>query len=161
MVTFEPITTEDRNLCEFQTMPSGQWHAAKMSCEVVEMMRTSQFNQYMERVKKSTCEAEMRRLMASGPPLWIEDKFGLPLLEGDTHVENLWYASDEQERSAKLEGAPEGEERDALWASLQAFQTEGGDEEGGEGGEGDQGADANGEGAQQSSQQETSGTTEG
>eukprot|EP00968_Pinguiococcus_pyrenoidosus_P001714 scaffold78_cov265-Pinguiococcus_pyrenoidosus.AAC.3 len=42
LVTFEDITAEDKNLCEYQTAPSGQWQAAKMTCEVVEMMRSSQ-----------------------------------------------------------------------------------------------------------------------
>ena len=145
MVTFEEITAEEKNLCEYMTVPSGRWQAAKMSCEIVETMRASQFEQYMERVRKSTCEAEMRRLMAAGPPVYIEDKFGLPLPEGDTHVETLWYANDEKERSGRLEGAPIGEEREALWESLRAFQ--GGDE--GDGAEGDGAEDgAQGEGGE-------------
>eukprot|EP00968_Pinguiococcus_pyrenoidosus_P001713 scaffold78_cov265-Pinguiococcus_pyrenoidosus.AAC.2 len=76
----------------------------------------------MDRVKKSTCAAEMRRLMEAGPPIYVSDKHGLPLPEGDTHVAMLWYASDGEERSSKLEGAPEGAERDELWQSLKAFQ---------------------------------------
>jgi hypothetical protein len=43
-------------------------------------------------------------------------RHALPLPDGDTHVEMLWFADDDQEISAKLVGALEGAERDALWA---------------------------------------------
>ena len=52
-----------------------------------------------------------RRLMEKGPPVWVSDQHGLTLPEGDTHVQQLWFMSDGQERSAKLAGALEGEER--------------------------------------------------
>uniref|UniRef100_A0A7S1XY23 Uncharacterized protein n=1 Tax=Phaeomonas parva TaxID=124430 RepID=A0A7S1XY23_9STRA len=132
LVTFEDITPEDRNFCEYCCAPSRTWKAAKMSCEVVEMMRMQQFGQYMDRIKKSTCAAEMRRLLEAGPPEYVSDKHGLPMPEGDTHIETLWYASDGEERSARLEGAPTGAEREALWQSLREFQGEGDTDEDGE-----------------------------
>ena len=49
--------------------------------------------------------------MEKGPPVWVSDQHGLTLPEGDTHVQQLWFMSDGQERSAKLAGALEGEER--------------------------------------------------
>jgi len=56
----------------------------------------------------------------------------------DTHVVNLWYASDDRERSARLRGSVVGKERDALLESFKEFvviegKKEGDDEEKGEG----------------------------
>ena len=42
----------------------------------------------------------------------------------------LWFSSDNQERSAKLEGALEGEDRQKLWNELNQFIVEEGQEEG-------------------------------
>jgi hypothetical protein len=82
-----------------------------------------QFHQYVERVKKTDCQAELKRLLAKGPPIYIEDKHALPLDDsiGDTHVVQLWFARDNQEVSAKLMGAVEGEERQVLWDELKQF----------------------------------------
>lgn len=56
----------------------------------------------------------MKRLLATGPLLFISDPYGLPLLEDQTHVVKLWCASANTDRSAKLHGAIEREERDKL-----------------------------------------------
>lgn len=69
-------------------------------------------------------------MLASGPPIYISDKHALPLDDGDTHIINLWYASDGQERTAKLVGALEGKEREELWESLKEFIIVEGKEEG-------------------------------
>ena len=75
----------------------------------------------MDRVQKSDCEAELRRLMEAGPPIYIKDDHGFPLDDGDTHIVKLWFASDDEERSAKLVGAVEGDEREELWNTLKSF----------------------------------------
>jgi hypothetical protein len=72
----------------------------------------------------------LRRLLARGPPIYIEDKHALALDDGDTHIVKLWYASDGQERSAKLVGAVEGSDRDELLESLKSFIIVEGKEEG-------------------------------
>tara|TARA_R110002050_G_scaffold230857_7_gene366655 strand:+ start:1395 stop:1637 length:243 start_codon:yes stop_codon:yes gene_type:complete len=59
----------------------------------------------------------VRRLVAKGPPVYLSDEQALPLPEGDTHIELVWFASDNREESAKLKGAVEGEEREKLWAA--------------------------------------------
>ncbi len=51
------------------------------------------------------------RLMEKGPPIWVSDPHGLALPEGETHIQQLWFSSDGVERSAKLTGAVEGDER--------------------------------------------------
>jgi len=82
----------------------------------------SQFETYLDRVKKTNCQAELRRLLAAGPPIYLSDKHGLPLDdECDEYVINLWYACDGKERSAKLKGALEGVEREELSQSLKRF----------------------------------------
>lgn len=42
-----------------------------------------------------------------GPPIWLEDKHGYPIPEGDTHVSAVWYMSSGTELPAKLENVSE------------------------------------------------------
>lgn len=81
----------------------------------------TQFDQYIDRVKKTDCQAELRRLLEKGPPIYISDKHGLVLDDDEEHVIKLWFASDDKEISAKLKNAVEGDERDKLWKSLNEF----------------------------------------
>ncbi|GMF15327.1 unnamed protein product [Phytophthora fragariaefolia] len=118
MATMDDITLEDGNYCEFQTAPSGRWHAALFCADVVEQLLASQFHTFMKKVQEADCKAELRRLVAKGPPVWLEDKHALPLPEGDAHISQIWFARDGRERSAKLDGALEGEARDKLWSEL-------------------------------------------
>ena len=50
-------------------------------------------------------------------------------MTGDEYVIRLWFASNNRECSAKLQGALEGEERDRLWESLKEFLVEGSEED--------------------------------
>jgi len=86
---------------------------------VLSKLLETKFQQYIDTVQKSDCLAELRRLVAEGPPLYISDKHALPLYdEKDTHICQLWYASDGLYRSAMLQGACTGKERDELWDRL-------------------------------------------
>ena len=96
----------------------------------VRQLLDTQFQQYIDRVKKTDCQAELRRLLKTGPPIYVSDKHAFPLEENDTNVHKLWFALDGKERSAKLKGAVEGEERDALWKELNEFIIAEGKEEG-------------------------------
>mmetsp|Transcript_39885 Transcript_39885/g.96231 ORF Transcript_39885/g.96231 Transcript_39885/m.96231 type:complete len:90 (+) Transcript_39885:399-668(+) len=86
----------------------------------------------MTAVKTTDCQAELRRLLASGPPIYISDKHAMPLPDGDTHIVKLWYSSDSQERPAVLEGALQGQDRKKLWDELNEFIIVEGGEEGDE-----------------------------
>ena len=124
LVTMEDITSD--NYVEYQCYPSLQWKPAKIEQAVIEELLRTQFHMYIERVKKTDCQAELRRLLDGGPPVYVSDPHGLPLSdeennEKDTHVVQLWFASDNQERSAKLDGAVEGDEREKLWQELKEF----------------------------------------
>jgi len=125
MATMEDITEEDGNFCEYQTAPSMSWHAAKFSADVVRRLIYTQFEEYMANVRKADCEADLKRRLAKGPPVWVEDKHALPLPEDDTHVCRIWLASDSEEYSAKLLNCVEEAERDALWEELKKFQPPG------------------------------------
>mmetsp|Transcript_9937 Transcript_9937/g.17647 ORF Transcript_9937/g.17647 Transcript_9937/m.17647 type:complete len:158 (+) Transcript_9937:76-549(+) len=132
LCTMEDITNEDQNYVEFQSFPSMKWKPAQFELCVVQQLLDSQFEQYISRVKKTDCQAELRRLLKTGPPIYISDKHSFPLEENDTHVSKLWFALDGKERSGKLKGAVEGEEREALWEELNEFIIEEGKEEGDE-----------------------------
>ena len=56
----------------------------------------------------------------------------MPIPEGDTHIVKLWYSSDSNERSAVLEGALQGKDREKLWDELNKFIIVEGTEEGDE-----------------------------
>ena len=130
LVTMEDI--DDSNYVEYQCFPSLEWKPALMEQSVLEELLKTQFYSYIARVKKTDCQAELRRLLATGPPIFVSDPHGLPLAEGsdDSHIVKLWFASDKTERSAKLDGALEGDERDALWQELKEFLiVEGNDDE--------------------------------
>lgn len=96
----------------------------------MEQLLHDQFPKFVERVKTTDCQAELRRLLASGPPVYVSDKHGLPLDDGDTHIVQVWFASTNEERSAILDGALQGEARDALWQELREFVIVEGKEEG-------------------------------
>jgi hypothetical protein len=117
---------------EYQCYPSLLWRPAKMEQCVIEQLLQTQFHAYIERVHKTDCQAELKRLLQHGPPIYIADPHGLPLRAADdddnigndkddqnndkkkqhqpqdTHIIQLWFASDDTERSAKLHGAVEG-----------------------------------------------------
>ena len=108
-----------------------QWHPAKYEESVVRKLLAEQFITFVNKVKTSDCQAELRRLLAKGPPTYISDQHALPLPDnGDTHICKLWFASDNQERSAKLEGALEEDEQQKLWYELNEFIVEEGQVEG-------------------------------
>ena len=116
---------------EYQSYPSLKWKPCLYEKTIVEKLLAEQFTTFVERVKKTDCQAELRRLLAAGPPIWLEDSHALPLAEeGDTHVVQLWFAEGNEEVSAKLTGAVEGAERDQLWSELKKFIIEEGKEEG-------------------------------
>mmetsp|Transcript_17791 Transcript_17791/g.23195 ORF Transcript_17791/g.23195 Transcript_17791/m.23195 type:complete len:118 (-) Transcript_17791:1361-1714(-) len=84
-------------------------------------MRTIQFHDYLKKVEKADCAAEMCRLLDAGPPIYIEEREALPLPNEETHILQLWYMSNNRTISARLEGALDGEERQKLWDSLTAL----------------------------------------
>ena len=129
LVTMEDI--DETNYIEYQSQPSGIWKPALMEENVVQQLLQTQFHQYIEKIKTSDCQAELRRLLSAGPPVYVSDKHGLPLAQdSDTHISHLWLCSSKTTVSAKLDGAVQGKERTELWDSLKEFLIEEGKEEG-------------------------------
>lgn len=117
--TMEEITEKDGNFVEYMTVPSNTWHPCGFSKTTVQYLQSTGFNKYIQDVEKASkdCAAAVKRLITKGPPLYLSDDIAMPVPEGDTHVELLWFADDDKEVSAKLTGALEGKEREALWSS--------------------------------------------
>lgn len=133
----------NENVVEYQIYPSMEWKPALMEQSVIEELLQTQFYTYLDRVKQTDCQAELRRLLQKGPPIYISDPIGLPIPEEEnvestntettttTKIENdhptnsyvckLWYSSDNKVHSAKLHGAVEGIERQQLWDELKQF----------------------------------------
>lgn len=158
MHTNQPTNQINKITVEYKTYPSMTWHPCFYERSVVEHLLKTQFGDFLERVKKTDCQAELRRLLRDGPPIWLSDPHALPLPGGanegdddnnddnnddaeqptesqskDTHVCALWYAGDNVEVSAKLEGAVEGDDRVILWNDLKRFLVEEGKEPGDDG----------------------------
>ena len=57
--------------------------------------RDQSFPRYLEDVDKASrdCAAAVRRLVLKGPPIWLDDKHGYPIPDGDSHVSAVWYMS--------------------------------------------------------------------
>jgi hypothetical protein len=131
LVTMEDISTDLGNYVEYQSYPSMKWQPALFEKEVIENLLDTQFYDYVKRARTTDCQAELRRLLESGPPQWISDPHGLPLAEEtDTHVCQLWYSSDYRLKGARLDGSYDGEERQQLWDELKQFIVVEGKEEG-------------------------------
>ena len=58
LAMFEPI--DETNYVEYQAAPTGKWRPCLYGAEMIEGLRTSQYKNYMERIQKSDCKAEMR-----------------------------------------------------------------------------------------------------
>ena len=108
LAMFEPI--DETNYVEYQAAPTGKWRPCLYGAEMIEGLRTSQYKNYMERIQKSDCKAEMKRLMESGPPVWVTDKHACPLEEGAARLQALVH--ERQPGSfGHARGACDGEER--------------------------------------------------
>ena len=118
MVCFDDISAE--NYVEYKAEENSKWLSA-LSCQMcIEHLIGTQFARYSELVKKTTCKAELGRLLKAGPPINLKESQTLPC-PNDKEVYKLWFSSDKEEKSAKLTGSLEGEERLKYWDDLKAF----------------------------------------
>lgn len=149
---------------EYRASSSSAWKGAGFCETCITYLMKSQWDIYTNSLAKTTCKAEQRRLLErsvacftlfcfwrlnsffcfwmnfSGPPINLKDATALEC-PGGGEVHSLWYMSDGQEHSAKLDGSLVGEEREKYWSEQKSFyitdekeeySTEG--ERGGEGG---------------------------
>ena len=100
LCTWDYITNNE--YVEYQTVPSGKWHASLFGYETIQMLLNTQFNNYIENIQKTDCKKELKRLLDLGPPIWISDIHGLPIPKGDTNISKLWYMKNNLETTARL-----------------------------------------------------------
>ncbi|KAH9261479.1 hypothetical protein BASA81_000135 [Batrachochytrium salamandrivorans] len=120
LASFEEI--DETNYVEYQTLPSGTWHACNYSQETVEHLLESSYKMYLGDIEKASkdCAAAVRRLVTKGPPLYLSDcnhGDAIPVPEGDTHVDKFWFMNGNVTVSGVLPDAAQGDARAALWAS--------------------------------------------
>lgn len=105
---------------EYRASEDGEWKQSGFCETCVLYLQKSQWELYTNALAKTTCKAEQRRLLTSGPPINLKDATALECPDkGEVH--SLWFMSDGQIRSAKLEGSLIGEEREKYWNSQKDF----------------------------------------
>lgn len=108
------------NYVEYRSAVDGAWLPSGYCQACIEQLISTQWSTYTNSLEKTTCKAEMRRLLQRGPPINIRDPKALPCPE-DAEVHSLWFAHDGFEHSAKLVGSLEGVERDKYWQDKMSF----------------------------------------
>lgn len=107
---------------EYRAEIGGLWLPSAFCQECITILLRSQWLKYTDALRTTTCKAEQRRLLQRGPPINLSDKTALPCPGGDhAEVQSLWFMSDNDEHSAKLEGSLEGEEKQKFWDEMQSF----------------------------------------
>ena len=116
----------------------AEWKPSTTCQCCIEIMLERQFKQYQERLAATDCKKEQRRMLQAGPPINLsvcltfcdlnmnnslnKEKYCLPCPEGHSgEIDKLWYASGQIEKSAKLAGSLEGEERMKWWDDQKSF----------------------------------------
>lgn len=118
LICYEDIGED--NYIEYKVSENSEWYPCKFCKDCTEILLQGQFHNYMKSVQKSDCVKEQKSLIESGPPINVKDKNGFPQTDGK-EVHSLWFFSDKQIHSAKLDGSVVGEERIKLWEELKKF----------------------------------------
>ena len=80
VVCYEDLAAE--TYVEYRVAPDAPWLAAKFCEPCVLTLLDTKFEAYMSGVASATCKAELRRYMARGPPVYLEDPTGFKVEEG-------------------------------------------------------------------------------
>ena len=109
---------------EYKAISGGDWLPSQFCEMCVSYLITSQFGKYKDSLANTKCKAEMRRLVEAGPPVNVKDPNAMPCEnEHRGEAQLLWFMSDGEEHSAKLDGSLEGEAREAYWKEVREFYT--------------------------------------
>ena len=111
---------DSSNYVEYKSSETSGWFSSHYCSMCIDHLLKSQWHVYVNALEKTTCKAEQRRLLSKGPTINIKDQKALPCPD-DGEVYILWYLSDNQEHSAKLEGSLIGDERQKYWDEQSAF----------------------------------------
>ena len=99
---------DSSNYVEYKSSAESEWLPSLFCANCIEHLRSTQWDQYVNGLAKTTCKAEQRRLLERGPPINIRDPKALPC-PNDGEVFLFWFMSDNLEHGAKLTNALEGD----------------------------------------------------
>jgi len=108
------------NYVEYRSHESGDWLSSGYCQSCLQHLIQTQWQVYISSLEKSTCRAEMKRLLGRGPPINLRDPKALPC-PNDGEVFEVWFMSDGAIHSAKLDGSLLGEDRDIFWREKLEF----------------------------------------
>lgn len=111
----EPMTID--LYVEYKPLDESPWLVSGYCVECISSLIKMQWSKFVDGIKNSTCEAELRRMVSKGPPINLRDPKALPC-PNDGEVALLWFGRDGECHSAKLAGSLIGEERDRYWQEL-------------------------------------------
>jgi hypothetical protein len=80
LVCYEELT--DDTYAEYRVSAASPWLPAKFCTDCIQTVLDTKFDAYINGVANSTCEAELKRYMIKGPPIYIEDPTGFPVQDG-------------------------------------------------------------------------------
>lgn len=100
----------EQNYVEYKSSENGSWMPSGFCQMCIGELIKTQFEGYVNALKSTKCKAEQRRLLERGPPVNVFDAKALPCADNNNgEVHALWFMSDGQEHSAKLDGSLTGE----------------------------------------------------
>jgi hypothetical protein len=103
---------DESSYVEYRSSSDGPWKPSGYCMNCIQQLIKTQWLAYKTSLEKTNCKAEQRRLLSRGPPVNLSDAKALPCPESDNgEVHSLWFMSDGEEHSAKLEGSLIGEVR--------------------------------------------------
>jgi hypothetical protein len=123
MICCEPLTPE--NYVEYlpfpcEEFPTPEWGSCSYCETCLQYVLDTKFKIYDDRWKVADCEAEFRRLLESGPPVYMHDEKAFPS-PGNTAVQRFWFMRDNSEKEGKVTGCLEGEARENYLNEKKAF----------------------------------------
>lgn len=99
---------DQSNYVEYRSSGESAWMPSGFCEMCITYLVKTQWELYTSALAKTTCKAEQRRLLKTGPPINLRDVKALPCPD-DGEVHSLWFMSSGVEQSAKLEGSLVGE----------------------------------------------------
>lgn len=88
--------------------------------ECIEIVLDTQWNTYVNLIKKADCAAALKRAIDIGPPTNLRDPKAFPCDNKSKEVYTFYYGK--RKKSAKLKGSLEGEERMKWWNEYLSIQ---------------------------------------
>ncbi|KAK8795067.1 hypothetical protein WA588_003918 [Blastocystis sp. NMH] len=108
---------DESNYVEYRNSNDTHWIPCIICQNCVEMFLHDMMPNYKKNLLEADCRASQLRVLAQGPPIYVKDDSVFQSPEGE-HVESLWFSSTGKERSAKVDGCLEGEEREKWWNEM-------------------------------------------